>query len=162
MLMKWSKLKHEIELRFCDSMKNRLAIYSTTYGNCSCGHAWIKLDKEIIVNFCTRAFWNTKPIWDSKKSKFITGTKEMTDNGKYDELLNNYGELSRQDVYQSFWEYLHETSIEEALLSESPLIQFLAVVDYRVGKRRLAKINKESCHPLVNKILEERLKNHQS
>lgn len=155
--MRWSKLKHEIELRFCDSLKKRLAIYSTAYGNCTCGHAWIELDKKIIANFCTRAFWNTKPVWNEEKNKFVVGDAE-NDTKKYEELLNSYGELSRQGVYESCWEYLHELSIEEALLSDNPLIQTLSMADKRVGKRRLAKIEKEKLHPLAKKVYEERMK----
>jgi hypothetical protein len=155
--MRWSKLKHEIESRFCESLKNRLAIHSTAYGNCTCGHAWITLDKIIIANFCTRAFWNTNPTWNEKEQKFIKGTKENVNNRKYKELLNNYGDLSRQDVYETCWKYLHELSIEEALLSDDPLIQTLSLTDKRIGKRRLMKINKENLHPLAKRIFEERI-----
>ena len=139
-------------------MKNRLAIYSTTYGNCTCGHAWITLDKKVIANFCTRAFGNTKPVWDKEKNKLVRGTKEIKNNGKYDELFNDYGELSRQNVYESCWDYLQEISIEEALLSDNLLIQALSVADKRVGKRRLKKIDKEKLHPLAKIIFEERIK----
>jgi len=71
--MKWSKLKSEIEKKICDDLKNRVSINSTRYGNCTCGHAWITLDKEVIVNFCTMAFWNTKPKFDKEKHKFVHG-----------------------------------------------------------------------------------------
>ena len=126
--MRWSKLKHEIESRFCDSLKNRLEIYSTAYGACTCGHAWITLDKNVIANFCTRAFWNTQPVWSKEKSRYVAGNHTNPDNLKYKSLLNEYGELSRQDVYDSCWQFLHDLSIEEALLSDNPLIRIIRVI----------------------------------
>jgi hypothetical protein len=142
--MRWSKLKSEIENRFCDSLQKRISIYSTAYGNCTCGHAWITLDKKIIANFCTRAYFN----------------KSMgnLDNGKYDDLKNTYGELSRQDIYESCWSYVHDLSIEDVLKSEDALIQTLSVIDKRVGKRRLKQLEVELMHPLAKFLLEERLK----
>jgi hypothetical protein len=156
--MKWSKLKSEIEARFCNSLQKRVTINSTRYGNCSCGHAWISLDKEIIANFCTRAFWNTDPILDKTKQKWVQGERINEENKKYDKLENTYGELSRQDVYESCWEFLHDLSIEQALLSDNPLIQTLSVIDKRVGKRKIVEIDVKTLHPLARKLLNERIK----
>ena len=156
--MRWSKLKSEIELRFCDSMKHRVSINSTTYGACSCGHAWITFDKEVIANFCTRAFWNTKPNFDESKKKFIQGININIENKKYEKFENTYGELNRQDVYASCWEYIHDLTIEQAINSDDALIQSLAVIDRRLGKRKLKEINIELLHPLAQKLLKERKK----
>ncbi|MCP3850326.1 MAG: hypothetical protein GY694_08840 [Gammaproteobacteria bacterium] len=155
--MKWSKLKSEIENRFCLALNKRVAINSTAYGNCSCGHAWVTLDKEVIANFCTRAFWNTRPTFDKGSEKYIQGQETNPENKKYDNQLVEYGEMSRQDIYKACWEYLHDLSIDEALESDDPLIQTLAVIDGRVGKRRVQKINTEDLHPLAKKLLEERI-----
>ncbi|MCT4614634.1 MAG: hypothetical protein N4A49_07155 [Marinifilaceae bacterium] len=155
--MRWTKLKKEIELRFCDSLKNRLEIFSTRYGNCTCGHAWLVLDKKLIANFCTRAFWNTNPVWDEEMNKFVVGNNDRIDKKTYNNLYNEYGELSRQDVYQSCWMFLHEIPIDEALFSKNPLIQTLAIVDSRIGKRRLRKIDKVELHPLAKKLYLERI-----
>ena len=53
--MKWSKLKQLVEQGFAPSLAKRLTINSTAYGACTCGHAWLTLDGEVIANFCTRA-----------------------------------------------------------------------------------------------------------
>lgn len=154
--MKWSKLKSEIENRFCPALRHRVSIYSTAYGNCTCGHAWITLDKVIIANFCTRAFWNTRPTFDEGTGKFIKGSASNSGEKKYGKQYVEYGELSRQDVYKACWEYLHDLSIDEALISDDPLIQTLAVMDARMGKRRLKAIDQAKLHPLALKLLEER------
>ena len=156
--MKWSKLKSEIEARFCDSMQKRVTINSTRYGNCTCGHAWITLDKEIIANFCTRAFWNTNPNFDETNQKWLQGNSINEDNKKYGKLENSYGELSRQDVYESCWEFLHDLSIDQAIQSENPLIQSLSVIDKRLGKRKIIEIAENPLHPLARKLLNERIK----
>ena len=157
LIMKWSKLKSEVEQRICPALSKRVSINSTAYGNCSCGHAWITLDKEVIANFCTRAFWNTRPEFDEKLGRFKAGSETNPDNKKYDKQLVEYGEMSRQDAYKACWEYLHDLSIEQALESDDPLIQTLAVIDSRVGKRKVEKIDKEKLHPLARKLLNERI-----
>lgn len=155
--MKWSKLKSLVEGRIAPSMAGRVAINSTAYGNCSCGHAWITIDKEVVANFCTRAFWNRSPSFDQEKGRFVADEIPEGVRKKYEKQLVEYGELSRQDAYQSCWEFVHDLSVEDALISEDPLIQSLAVLDSRVGKRRLTKIELESLHPLASKMFTERL-----
>lgn len=161
--MRWSKLKRLVEERFSYSLKGRLAINSAAYGNCGCGHAWLTLDKEIVANFCTRAFWNralqdrgnnryenNRWISDAPVPEYVTEAQSK----RYGEM--EYGELSRQDAYQSCWEFVHDLSIEEALKSDDPLIQTLAVLDSRVGKRRLKDLDPQELHPLANRLLELR------
>jgi len=150
--MRWSKLKSEVESRFCDSMKKRVSINSTAYGACSCGHAWITLDKVLIANFCTRAYYNN--IYYEKRGE-VEEIREK--NKKYDNLENTYGELSRQDVYESCWAYIHDLSIEQAVLSDNPLIQSLAMIDKRLGKRKLKEIDMNLLHPLAVRLLKERI-----
>jgi hypothetical protein len=139
-------------------MKKRVSIYSTVYGNCTCGHTWITLDKVVIANFCTMAFWNTRPVFDQEAGKWIRGEEINENNKKYDDLKNTYGELSRQDVYESCWEYIHDLSIEQAVQSDGPLIQSLAMIDKRLGKRKIREINADLLHPLAGALLKERMK----
>ncbi len=161
--MRWSKLKSLVEERFASSVKNRMAVNSTAYGNCSCGHAWVTLDKEVIANFCTRAFYN-RSLQDWGKMRYekkrwvgdvpVPEYVSEKQSKKYGEM--EYGELSRQDAYQACWEFVHELSIEEALESDDPLIQTLAVLDKRLGKRRLKGLKDEGFHPLSKRVLEVR------
>jgi hypothetical protein len=104
------------------------------------------------------AFWNTKPVFDTEKGSFVAGDKKPRDTKKYDKQYAKYGEMSRQDVYESCWKYVHDMSIDDALAADDPLIQTLAVIDKRVGKNRLSKIDKSILHPLARKLMETRLK----
>ena len=138
--MRWSKLKKLVESRFSPEFAGRLSVHSAAYGNCTCGHCWITLDKKVIANFCTRAFFNTQ--WG-----------ETAKNPMYKEQWVVYGELSRQDAYESMFDYVHSLSLEEALRSDDVLIQALTVVDQRLGKRRLEAIEADSLHPLAKALL---------
>lgn len=135
--MKWSKLKKLVEDRFAPSLQGRVAIFSTQYGNCHCGRAWLTVDGEEVANFCTRA--------------------------KHQGLLDRvdpplgYGEISRQDAYAACWAFVHDLSIDESLADSDPLVQTLAVLDSRVGKRRLKTIDPVPLHPLAQKFLSLRL-----
>jgi hypothetical protein len=155
--MKWSKLKSLVEAKICSSLKTRVSIYSTAYGNCSCGHAWLTFDKIIIANFCTRAFWNrVNGSYYMYNHRWTTNNPvphyvPLTQRKIYGAM--EYGELSRQNAYLSCWEYVHHLGIEEALESSDPLIQSLAIIDSRVGKRRLEKLQDKNLHPLAVKLL---------
>lgn len=156
--MRWSKLKARVEARFAASIRDRVSIYSTAYGNCTCGHAWITIEKQVVANFCTRAFYNTNPVFDRAKRRYVHGPIPQGQDGKPGFRYAAYGELSRQDAYQACWEFVHDLTISEALTSTDPLIQTLAVLDERTGRRRLRKLNVDDLHPLAAKMLEERLR----
>lgn len=150
--MRWSKLKKLIEDNFSEEMKERVAINSTAYGNCSCGHAWITLDKEVIANFCTRAYYNRFIYGDESRDTGLTEERIK----KYKDQFVEYGEKSRQDIYQSCWSYVHDLSFDDAFTSEDPLIQCLMVLDKRLGKRRINALDEKSLHPLASRLLKVR------
>ena len=159
--MRWTKLKSLVESRMSPALKKRVAIHSAAYGNCSCGHAWLAVDGEAIANFCTRAFWNrANGNFENKNGRWITDSPvpsyvRHSQQKKYGEM--EYGEMSRQDVFKSCWEFIHDLGIDAALNSEDPLIQSLAVLDERAGKARLKKLNKSGLHPLASRLLNIRL-----
>ena len=159
--MKWSKLKSLVEDKFSQSLGGRIAIFSTRYGNCTCGHAWLTLDKEVIANFCTRAFWNRAAgNYHFKDGRWVTDSpvpEHVSAHQKKSYGEMEYGELSRQDVYEACWSYVHNLTIDESISSEDPLIQSLAMLDKRLGKRRLKSIDQAKLHPLAKKLLTVRL-----
>ncbi len=142
--MRWSKLKKLVEERFADSVSARVSINSAAYGNCTCGHCWITLDKKVVANFCTRAYYNNQLYSDT----FDIGTNPM-----YKEQLVVYGEMSRQDAHASMFDYVHSLSHDKALESDDVLIQSLAILDSRLGKRRLSQLDKSTLHPLARTFL---------
>ncbi|HWU94586.1 MAG TPA: hypothetical protein VN029_03245 [Sphingomonas sp.] len=148
--MRWSKLRSLVIERFAEPLQGRLDIHSAAYGNCSCGHAWLTLDGDVIANFCTRAHH----IADYVLPRYgVDPHVNFAGNRMYDEQLTAYGERSRQDVYRTLWDFVHSVPVEEALASEDMFFQALAIVDARVGKRRLAQLDPDKLHPLCGYLL---------
>ena len=141
--MRWSKLRKLVTERFAPSLRDRLDIHSAAYGACTCGHAWLTYDGEVIANFCTRAYW----VAQGRE------TGAPAPNPMYRRQLTAFGELSRQDAYQSCWSFVHELAIEDALAHDDVLVRALAVADERVGQRRLARIDTQDEAPLVAAVL---------
>ena len=131
---------------FAESVQGRVDIQSTRYGNCSCGHAWITLDGEVIANFCTRAHYIAEGMEPSSVKVGTTPPHQFAE----------YGELSRQDAYKACWDFVHSLPIEAALTDPDPLIQSLAVLDKRLGKRRLAQLQVDCFHRLAQVLLRVR------
>jgi hypothetical protein len=141
--MRWSKLRSLVREGFAASIRHRVDIQSTRYGACSCGHAWITLDGEVIANFCTRAHFIAQGM-EPRSAKAGTTARHQ---------FAEFGELSRQDAYEACWAFVHTLSIEQALADPDPLVQTLAVLDTRLGKRRLARLAGEDFHRLAAVLL---------
>ena len=147
--MRWSKLRKLVKDCFAPELADRLDINSTAYGDCSCGHAWVTWDGEVIANFCTRAYGNVGGYFADPQ---LVPPK--------DGELVGYGEFSRQDAYHACWDFVHELSIEQALEDADPLVNFLALADKRVGRRRLERIDRDALHPLVARMYDLRVANN--
>jgi hypothetical protein len=148
--MRWSKLRSLMLERFAEPLQGRLDIHSTRYGNCSCGHAWLTLDGAVIANFCTRAHYfadHVLPLDD------LDPVFTLADNPMYRTQLTVYGERSRQQLYQALWDFIHTIPVEQALASDDMFLQALAIIDARVGKRRLAALDPARLHPLCGYLL---------
>lgn len=138
--MRWTKLKSLTEEQFAPSLRGRVAIFSTRYGDCRCGRAWITVDGEIAASFCTRAAQG-----GARKGRASSA------------LPAGHGEFTRQDAYAACWAFVHELSIDDALVDEDPLVQALCVLDARLGKRRLRAVRWKRLHPVVRTLLRVRL-----
>jgi hypothetical protein len=113
--MRWSKLKSLTEQRFAEALAGRVAIWSTRYGNCRCGRAWLTVDGGIVASFCTRA------AQAARSSGIVPLGGPL-----------GHGELSRQDAYAACWAFVHDLTIDQALADGDPLVQTLARTLLRV------------------------------
>ena len=131
--MQWSKLKSHVESFFCDSLKGRVELFTTWYkcgGSPERARGAILVDKKEIFHVDTDK-------WISLQRK--TNRKDLWNQGIFQDL----------EFRESLREYL-DLSIGEALASENVLIKALALIDKRVGKRKLYKIEiPENEHQLV-------------
>lgn len=162
--MRWTKTKALVENLLCEKLQNRLSIYATSY-NTAVGEQrriWITLDGNEIFNASSASFlMEHDKLWEDVKRK----TRKPFPECLYEYYPEFVGKINDMDysmlileqqsifnvyrVYDAFVQYPN-CSIEEALSSENVIIQSLAMVDKRLGKRRLNNliINSDS-HPLV-------------
>ena len=156
--MKWSKLKQNVEERFALSIKGRVVIFSTRYNkpNSSTGRGWITIDGEQIVNFSTmksgkiyQCVYHEATPTDCARHPAVDNSNRKPRN------LIEEGEFSRFDLHNCCFEFLN-LSIDKALSHPSPLINMLAVLDSRFGKRKITELDRSSIHPLVKRLLEFR------
>jgi hypothetical protein len=165
--MQWSRLKEQIESRFASSMAGRVELRITSYRHThdAEGRGWITIDKKEAHNFCTLKFW----IEQGLLLEGIRAANNATDYhdpaqraGYYhayeqaDAILDQRGVRSKEWFENSLQEYLSLT-LEEGLASTNFLHRALAVIDKRLGKRRVKTLQLSAGeHPLVSRFLELR------
>ena len=131
----WSKTKQILENRLADELKGRVRYGWDVYrrlGMCSteCHVMSIFVDGECWFHTDQR-FW---------KKKY--GSDRLEKNGDMDIIRetglvdNYYGDTISGYIH----EFLNVLSIDEAISHENYFIRLLAVLDKRVGKRRLRKL----------------------
>lgn len=145
--MQWSKMKKQLEERLCDSLKGHIGYQSTRYRGTHDqeGRAWVTYDKEIIYDFCTirRSYKFNTLAYDLRKK---TNSLNWRDEEQADDYWKAYreaeeqmefeGEYSQYELYNAVNQYIN-LSIEEAMVSDDPIIRALSMFDKRLGKRRL-------------------------
>lgn len=155
--MKWSKLRKLVEDTFAESVRGRVQIHSTRY-RCSCGRGWITIDGEELVDLSTilsgtiyRSIYHEATRTDCARHPAVPDEARKPGN------LVEPGEFSRFDLHEACWEYIH-SSVNDSLKSNNPLIVSLAVLNAKVGRGRLNRLDGRTLHPLTRALLEVRLK----
>jgi hypothetical protein len=142
--MQWSQLKKRIEAHFAESVKNRIKIGSTSYHHAhdQLGRSWIEIDGKEIINMCYYKF----EVERYKRYQVNEGDREQIAQN-----LNENNLFSQNDWHSALNDYLN-LSIDSIRKSEKPLIRALGMLDARLGKRSLHKINIDSEHDLVKRL----------
>ena len=165
--MQWSKLKKNIESFFADSVKGRVELRSTRYHDSHDdeGRGYIVVDKEEIANFCSISKWQAESKVSNELRVISGATDFMNPEHKTnyyaaikqtDTLLNIQGIHSQYGFYEALKDYL-ELSIDDALASDNTIIKALAILDRRLGKRRLlAQKNAYLTPEFMHKLFEFR------
>ena len=142
--MRWSQLKHRTESMFADGVRGRVQLYTTHYrGGFSFingveRHSWITIDGRPIVNM--------------HRHYYVDGVRPDYGDPRRFQL----GLFSWWDLPAAAQEYL-SMSIGDALATENTLIRGFAVLDRRLGRRRLATLDPAKEIPLVAELLRFRL-----
>lgn len=147
--MQWSRLKSQVEAFFAPALNGRVELRSTSYRGAhdQTGRGYITVDGKEVWNMCTLRYWGEEyPRIDAiAEQQHISAAAAQVIAG---EQLTQEGALSQWGYYRAL-EAFCSTSIAESLASSSPLTRSLAILDARVGKRRLAKLDVATEHPMV-------------
>lgn len=155
MAVRWSKVKQAMELRLADSLQGRVAFYAARYHEAHDGEGrgWITFDGEEIASFCTMTAWNQE--------------YELGRTGEHGSRPGDHKGVVAARRAQGFYtlpEFQNalrgclNMSIEAALESEDTLTRALAMLDRRLGKRRLRALDfAAASHPIVKLFYEMRL-----
>jgi hypothetical protein len=113
--MQWSKIKTRAESFICDSLKGRIEFFSTWYRNSG----------------------NDK----IGRATILLDKKEIFEADTWKKIFNQ-SQFERLDLHNMLKEY-PRLSINEAIQNENTIIRGLAMIDRRLGKRRLQNIQLE-------------------
>ncbi|MBM4027823.1 MAG: hypothetical protein FJ280_20845 [Planctomycetes bacterium] len=140
--MKWSQLRARIESLWVDSVRGRIQIGSTAYGRSSDGRGWITVDgQEIIV-----MTWSNAESWRYPRDP--EGQERWADAVRQAHAANMF---SRGEWHGALFDYL-SMSMDEILKSDNPLIRAIGMLDARLGKRRLRKLDVSRENALVQRL----------
>ncbi|MBQ7826969.1 MAG: hypothetical protein IJ386_01745 [Clostridia bacterium] len=135
----WSGIRHKLEKEYlAKSLQGRIQYYCTSYSRSPDheGRASIRLDGEELISGC---YWNN---W-SKAGLFPHDEKyeeRMHREFAYiDEIALKLGVFDQRCFYRAFDEFDNQ-DIDDSLNSDDLIVRIFAILDRRVGKRRLVKI----------------------
>ena len=124
----WSGMRKKLEKDYlADSLKGRIQYFVTTYreSHDEEGRAAIWLDgKEVLKG----SYFNLWRRWHDNHYAI-------------DDRTLNLGAFDQGEFYRAFQEFDNQ-SIEKSLESENLLVRIFAILDHRVGNRRLLQMQK--------------------
>ena len=142
--MQWSQLRKRIENTIAESVRVRIQFGSTSYRHSHDqeGRGWIAIDGHEILNMASLTFEiehyqreMVEPLGDKERTRELHG-KNL---------------FAQWDFNGSLFSYLN-LSIDDILRSDNALIRAVGMLDARVGKRRLKKIDVTHEHDLVKRL----------
>jgi len=130
----WSKMRKVLEKdNICESLKGRIQYFQTWYGSHSHTRIAIRIDKKEVFRSSFYHYWKDVLA-------LAQANKRETGNFNYAKAHEETQNQGKDDsFFQSFHKY-HNQSIEKSLNDPNPFVRLFAIMDKRVGKRRLQKL----------------------
>ena len=132
----WSGIRKRMESEYlAESLKGDISYFATSYSRSPDheGRAAIRYDGKEIIKGCYYYNW-TKAASFPKDEKY---ERRMSQEFAYmDDTAIKLGVFDQTCSYRAFDEFDNQ-SIEKSLYSENLLVRIFAVLDRRVGKRKL-------------------------
>ena len=140
----WSGMRKILEQEsICDSLKGHIQYFATRYGKSSDqeGRVAIRLDGKEIFKSCFYD-WDRKryEAWSEINAEAGRKTSYLESGTQMELGALNKGGFDQFAFYAAFYAY-QNSSIEESLLSLDPVVRLFAIMDKRVGKRRLQSLD---------------------
>lgn len=145
---KWSKVKKQLKAFTCDTLKNRVDFQVINYRKAhdQLGRAVITVDKKEMLSMCTilaerATFERDWEITEREQIPYDCDDRELTlqINMQAHEEVKAEGILAQYDFFDALEVYFN-APIEDSLASEDIIVKIFALLDRRVGKRRLEKL----------------------
>jgi hypothetical protein len=165
--MPWTQLRSSLNEFVAHGLKGRLAIHQARYRYTreEVGRVWVTLDGQELISFDTSRYVARRAqlAHDMRSGIGPFALSATSDYAEYHAAdaaacaaLREAGEYDDYSALVDLEAYL-SLPIGEALVSPSPLIRALAVIDRRVGKRRLRGMRPMSDeHALVKSLFAAR------
>ncbi len=132
----WSGIRKKLETEYlAQSLRGHIQYYATSYSKSPDheGRAAIRYDGKEIIKGC---YWNNwvKADLFPKDEKW---EKRMTLEMPYmDDVALKLGVFDQRCFYEAFEEFDNQ-SIDDSLVSDNLIVRIFAILDRRVGKRKL-------------------------
>jgi hypothetical protein len=107
------------------------------------GRAWLTVDGKEVASFCEFDFENA---WRDEGRRQGAAGRPFTDSAHA--VIRAAGVRDKPDLLDAMGTSIG-SSIAQLLASPDPLVRALAMLDRRLGRRRLASFDVKSEHPLV-------------
>ena len=135
----WSGARAKLEKEYlAESLRGHIQYFATSYSKCPDheGRAAIMLDGKEIISGGYYNNWTKAPEFphDEKYEK-----RMKIENAYMDDTALRLGVFDQRCFYEAF-EIFDNQSIEKSLESDNMLVRIMAILDRRVGKRRLREI----------------------
>lgn len=143
--MTWSGIRKRLENEFlAESLRGHIRYYCTTYSKCPDheGRAAVLFDgREILKSNYFDYEWRVGRLAEELCSRELGYRESYT---IADNAVIRDGHFDQRAFYAAFEEFSTQ-SIEDSLNSENALVRMFAVLDRRVGKRRLPELAEKMC-----------------
>ena len=135
----WSGTRAKLENEYlAPSLRGRIQYFATSYSKCPDheGRAAVRLDGEEIFKSSYYEYcfveWNVR----QRIAHSEVGLSPQDEYRKARQMALDEGAFDQRDFYTAFREFDNQ-SIECSLVSANPIVRMFALLDGRVGKRRL-------------------------
>ncbi len=137
----WSKIRAKLENdHLTPALRGRIQYFATTYSKCPDheGRAAVRLDgKEIL-----KSSYYQMMIAHSREFHKLYDNSEHSYSECWKQAFNetvNAGEFDQRVFYAAFQEFDNQ-NIDLSLNSQNPVVRLFAILDRRVGKRKLISL----------------------